>query len=109
MISMKNDPKSEKEGQDACCTNGEQPLYPYGLSLSLCDESMKKLGLSFDKLAIGQKLNLSAIVEVTSVSAYKEQEGTEASACLQITDMELQAAADKTREQDMYSNSKMAP
>lgn len=109
MTSMKMEPKTEQEGSDACCSPGDQPLYPYGLSLSLNDESMKKLGLSFDKLVIGQKLTLNAVVEVTSVSAYKEQEGTESNACLQITDMDLQLPAPKTSAQSLYAKSNMNP
>ncbi|KAA3649389.1 MAG: hypothetical protein DWQ11_18780 [Proteobacteria bacterium] len=107
MISMKQEPPAKAEGDTTCCAQGEQPLYPYGLSLSLNSESMQKLGLSFDSLTIGQKMTLTAVIEVTSVSAYKEQEGTEANASMQITDMELAPAKEQTREQRLYANSTM--
>jgi hypothetical protein len=46
------------------------PRYPYGLQLSLDNESLDKLGLTLPD--VGDKLMLVASVEVTSVSQSEE-------------------------------------
>jgi hypothetical protein len=64
------------------------PAYPYGLTLCLNDDSLKKLGISIPQ--VGTKFTLTAMVEVVSVHAQKEVDGdTNVGADLQITDMEL--------------------
>lgn len=89
MISMKLDKKAAQE--ETAPSPGEAPLYPYGLCLSLSNDVLQKLGMTTPP-AVGTKMTLTALVEVTSTSAYKEQDGAEISANLQITDMELSSA-----------------
>lgn len=86
---MKQDPKEAAEDYGSCApVPGEMPLYPYGLSICLNDESLKKLGMSLP--AVGSKFMLTAMVEVSSARADKVQDGdAEIGADFQITDMQL--------------------
>lgn len=71
---------------------GDAPKYPYGLSMCLDDESMKKLGMA-DLPAVGTVMQLSAKVIVTSVGMSQQQDGDpENRTELQITDMDLSGA-----------------
>lgn len=89
LVSMKQDPKEAAEDYGSCApVPGEMPLYPYGLSICLNDESLKKLGMSLP--AVGSKFMLTAMVEVSSARADKVQDGdAEIGADFQITDMQL--------------------
>ncbi len=72
-------------------TASDAPKYPWGLSISLDDDSLKKLGITALP-AVGTKMTLNATVEVCSTSQYSDQEGeAEVSMSLQITAMELGA------------------
>lgn len=86
---MQQDKKEAAEDYGSCApVPGEMPLYPYGLTICLNDESLKKLGMSLP--AVGTKFHLMAIVEVKSARADKVQDGDpEIGADFQITDMEL--------------------
>lgn len=64
------------------------PKYPYGLSLCLDDETLKKLGIT-DLPPVGTVMQLTALVEVCSISNYENQSGSDKSLNLQVTDMEL--------------------
>lgn len=89
LVSMKN-PPDKKDIKSADCTpDGEPPMYPYGLSLSLGDESLKKLGM--DGLPpVGTIMTLTARVKVDNVSVHQQADGdAEKHIGLQITDMEL--------------------
>lgn len=71
---------------------GDAPKYPWGLCIDLCDESLKKLGIT-QLPTVGQTMTLSAKVVVTSTGATQQMDGDkESRMSLQITDMELQSA-----------------
>jgi len=109
MISLKNDPKPHKDADammcEPCC---DEPAYPYGLQIDLCDEVLQKLGMTALP-KVGQVMTLTVRATVTSVSQYEtakpeadEQGSTsERRVGLQITDMDQPAAG------GMYDKSKM--
>jgi len=87
---------------------GDAPMYPYGLTVNLNDDSMKKLGLDKAPPAIGTRMVLMATVEVTSVRSEKEHDGdARTSADLQITEMELLPERSQADPRSMYPNSDM--
>lgn len=90
MISMQMTPAEAKAetylGTDS--SDSDLPKYPYGLSLCLDDETLKKLGIT-ELPPVGTVMQLTALVEVCSISNYENQEGSDKSLNLQITDMEL--------------------
>lgn len=68
----------------------EGPAYPYGTTIELRGETLKRLAIGSGNLPqVGQKMRLAALVEVIEVS--KEDQQIEAGYCveLQITAMEL--------------------
>lgn len=70
----------------------EGPKYPYGLCISLEDETLKKLGLDGDMPGVGDIIQFNCIAKVTSASE-NEREGTDGEKVechrveMQITDM----------------------
>ena len=74
----------------------DRPLFPYGLSLSLDDDGLDKLGLTMDDFTVGKSMTLIAQVDVTGCSM-NERQGEDASTniSLQITDLCLEDGAGK--------------
>lgn len=107
LTSMMLSPE-EAKNESPCCAEGDDkgPKYPYGLSINLCDETLAKLGIT-ELPAVGTKMMLHAMVEVTSTSQYERQDEKEININLQITDMELAAEEKKSPESLMYPNSNM--
>lgn len=65
----------------------EGPKYPYGLCLHLDDDALEKLGIT-EMPKVGDKLMLTAMVEVVGTSTNERQGGDEESCVdLQITDL----------------------
>lgn len=108
LTDMKLTPAEAKSENGICCAPGESdgPAYPYGLCIYLDDETIAKLGLTALP-DVGTKFALNAIVEVTSNSQRQNQDGKTVSMDLQITDMGLETATEKTPEQKLYANSLM--
>lgn len=99
-----------KEYGGPCVVAGdapEGPLYPYGLSLCLNDESLAKLGI--DTLpAVGTELLIMAKVRVTGTRSSERQGGEKSNDVdLQITDMALSAPVKEVDAQALYPKSKM--
>lgn len=94
MVNMKMSAEEAAEEYGvAPAQAGDAPEYPYGLTLSLCDESLQKLGLS-TLPAVGATMTLHAVVTVTSVSQNETQSGgVDRCVGLQITDMDLTGPA----------------
>lgn len=101
MINMKMTPDEAK----AECSPMEDggPAYPYGLSISLDDEVLAKLGITTPP-AVGAKMTLQAMVEVTNTSQYENQDGKDVCISLQITDMELSGAGDPSAASVLYGS-----
>ena len=104
LVDMKNTEADTNEAEAV----GEQSKYPYGLSISLSGESMKKLGLDSTPPNVGQAMTLTATVYVKAMRAEEEQEETCISTELQITEMELTPAAKLSGLGVMYPNSTMS-
>lgn len=102
MINMKT---SKKEADLVASESMDSPEYPYGLRISLDNESLEKLGIT--KLPdVGEQMHLVAHVTVQSVSAYEHQGDTPSrSVELQITDMAMGKPPSDARE--LYPNSSM--
>lgn len=74
MIDMTLD-KADAEEEASC--SAEPPKYPYGLSLSLNDETLERLGMS-TMPTVGSQVMLSALATVVTVSERQTQETKEA-------------------------------
>jgi hypothetical protein len=91
LASMKMDPKAREEMMTPSSALEDGPIYPYGLTLQLDDDTLDKLDLELPK--VGEKLMVMAHVEVTSVSSNASRDGGKTrkhrSASLQITDLAI--------------------
>lgn len=108
MIDMASTPAEVKEKAAESCAPilCDAPRYPYGLCISLDNETMDKLGLSGDLPEVGEMIHLCAMAKVTSVSA-NERESTgddgatkKETYCrveLQITTMALESEDDENQ------------
>jgi hypothetical protein len=91
MTSMMMTKAEAKTMLGDCCPSdaSNAPKYPYGLSFSLDEGSMKKLGMT-ELMAVGHKYTMIVKCEVTSTSQRQEQDGdTNMHMELQITDIEM--------------------
>ncbi|CUI38286.1 Uncharacterised protein [Achromobacter xylosoxidans] len=94
LIDMKLSPEEAKEMDcSAGCLGAEDggPKYPWGLILSLDDDTLRKLGVS-ELPKVGQQMHLMAVVEVCTTSQHANQEGTDKCVSLQITQLGLEGA-----------------
>ncbi|WP_439392332.1 capsid staple protein [Bradyrhizobium sp. PMVTL-01] len=107
MVSMANTPEEVKESMaDAPSVAPAKftgPKYPWGLSISLEDQSLKKLGLDGDLPVIGDVIQFIAEAKVTNASLNEREttDGKTEQCCrieLQITDMGI-APGDSAEEQ----------
>lgn len=114
MTSMANTPDEVKEdlAQMAAPIAGSKmsgPKYPYGLCLSLDDDTLKKLGLGGGLPSVGEQVRFEAIARVTSASENEREttEGATEKCCrveLQITDMGVNTPE---RERNWYGGKEM--
>lgn len=77
----------------------DQPAYPWGLSISLDNDSLRKLDLDGGDLTVGSTLSLRAKVEVVSISSNESKGGdSNQNVSLQITDLGLDGEGDAAKE-----------
>lgn len=92
LIDMKLSPEEAKEMDcSAGCLSAEDggPKYPWGLTVSLDDATLRKLGMG-ELPKVGEQMHLMAVVEVCSTSQHANQDGTDRCVSLQITQMGLE-------------------
>jgi hypothetical protein len=87
MVSMQLSKKEAKE-EAPCATPDDQPRYPYGTSLYLDEDSLKKLGME-EMPSVGTEFPLMAIAKVTGTSERETQDGSRKTLDLQITKMAI--------------------
>jgi hypothetical protein len=92
MVNMQMSAEEAKE-YGSPVDGGNLPKYPYGLCLSLDDDSLEKLGIE-GPVSVGTEMMITAKVKVTSTSQREDQGGeSESRMELQITDMEIGGVA----------------
>lgn len=103
MVNLKNDPK-ESDKSTMLAPAYEEPAYPYGLQILLCDDVLEKLGMELP--TVGGTVTFTAVAKVVSVSQYEEAKAdadtddkggssVDRSVSLQITDMDMGAKPSK--------------
>lgn len=111
LVNMAKTPDEVKKDMADCVptmsSDGKPtgPMYPWGLSISLEDDALAKLGLAGDMPDVGDIVQFNAIAKVTSVSQNEREgtDGTKSMCCrveLQITDMGIPGTneADRSAE-----------
>lgn len=89
MTDMRRTPKEKKEVMDMNApVMANVPDYPWGLSISMCEEELEKLGLDAEDMKVGDIYHIHALIHVTSVSSSEsESSGKSSRAEFQITHM----------------------
>ena len=87
LVDMK---QSKKKAAESCnpCIEKDAPRYPYGLSVSLENESLKKLGIK-TLPKVGETIALRAVAVVESASEHSRQSGTSRRVELQLQKLEV--------------------
>jgi hypothetical protein len=85
LVNMKLDAKAREKTPATIAA--DQPVYPWGLSLTLDNDSLEKLGIDLPK--VGKTLMVTARVDVTGVSSNESESGKNRSVSLQITDLSV--------------------
>ena len=78
--------------------------YPYGLSLTLDADSLKKLGIK-DLPTVGDEFEIEAMVRVTSVSKNASETNDSTRVELQITKMMIETEEEEKAEGGVYTAS----
>lgn len=90
MVDMAVTPKEQGKDMSAVAypspPDSGQPIYPYGLSVSLCDDELDKLELDTD-CEVGDLLDARCMMKVTSVSQNETTSGKRCRVELQIVMM----------------------
>lgn len=90
LISMARSPEALKKdsayGTIIARKEPDQPVYPWGLCLTLSDEELEKLDLDAD-CDVGDEITFVIRCEVTSVSQNKSTEGPKSRLELQVVAM----------------------
>jgi len=87
----------EEAKEQSACTPVDGPRYPYGLSISLDDDALNKLGIG-DGVNVGDEVEIVAKATVQSKSGYQTLMGdSENSLSLQITDMEVSGGGQSSK------------
>lgn len=95
MTNMKMSAKEAKGMGGPTEAVANQPKYPYGLRISLNDETLKKMGITNLPKA-GEKMKIYAAVDVAGSSANDTMDGGKSlSMELQITDLALIGEVEK--------------
>jgi hypothetical protein len=87
MTDMVMTPQEADKSYGLCApAEASKPRYPYGLCISLDQESLNKLGLE-PNCSVGDMLHIFAMAKVTSVSQRDTDKGADCRIELQITHM----------------------
>jgi len=99
--------KTEQDKMAAPQTADDQPRYPWGLSLTLDDETLEKLGFGDELPDVGAMKDLVARAKVTSVSSNDVDGGKKRrSVSLQITELACSYDGDKKSHADVLYGEK---
>lgn len=88
----------KKEAEPLSAPMAERPLYPYGTSLYLNDETLAKLGID-EMPAVGTTFMIEAVVKVTGTSEREYEGGSHRTLDLQITEMSLEEGEEEAAEE----------
>lgn len=105
LVSMKTTKKEKDMLEPSVGSHSERPVYPYGLEISLNEESIEKLGLS-SLPQVGTEGTIFAKVKVTRVSETEDERNGKTikrkNLELQITDLSVDTQAAKNTAHALF-------
>ena len=91
LVNMRLSKKQSDEG--AAISSPKGPQFPYGLQISLNEDSLKKLG--FDELpAVGTEMIVVGVGKVTRASENRSQDGIHRDVSIQLERIEIEPLDD---------------
>ena len=99
LIDMKLSRKEAEDDLGIGVSESKGPRYPYGLSISLDDDSMKKLGFE-DLIAVGTKMIVVGVGKVTNASENRRQNGVDRHMTIQLEKVEVEPFDKNTGRDD---------
>jgi hypothetical protein len=102
MVDMAYTEQEKQEAADSGCALSPefQPKYPYGLCISMDEQSMDKIGLDLDGVNIGDMLHLHCLARLTSMSMNESDSGRKGRIELQITHISAEDEDDENEEEE---------
>lgn len=95
-----------KKSEETVSPMLDQPVYPYGLCISLGQEELDKLGIGSGDLSVSDMLHLHALASVTSISQHDNiNSGPSCRVELQITHI---SAIESETEEDRVEEKKLS-
>lgn len=91
----------EKEAEGSCAPAAERPLFPYGTSMYLGDEALKKLGIT-EMPSVGTVLNITAVAKVTGTSEREYEGGSHSTLDIQFTKMACEEGEEEPAEKQTF-------
>ena len=83
MVDMSIEPRKEADTSIAPSVP-DQPIYPYGLAISLDNDSLEKLDVDYSDWQVGDLFHLHAMARITSVSSNETTDGARCRVEMQI-------------------------
>lgn len=104
LVSMKRTAAEKDNSGSSILSSVDEDQFPFGLTVNLEDESIRKLGLG--PVSVGDKMTLVAAVKVTRMSEREDEEdGLSRDVTLQITDMQLESGEPEDVITTLYGSS----
>lgn len=102
MVDMALTPAEAKEDapQPAASASFKGPRYPYGLSISLGDDELKKLGLDGDLPSAGEMIHLFAMAKVTSAGEHESMDTNGKTSICRRVELQITHLAAENEDQE---------
>lgn len=97
MVDMKRSASDKADAMSPSLGYGSD--YPYGLCISLDDESLKKLDVDFDSVEVGETYHFMAMAKVTAKSRNERAEG-EPRECIELQIVMLSAESEDAENEE---------
>ena len=91
-MTRKKKAKPETAGAPTLPYDDSGEKYPYGLQIRLETEDLDKLGIDIESFSVNDKVSITAVAEITSLSSSKTRNDENQNMQLQITKMDIQTA-----------------
>lgn len=89
LTSLELSKDERKKESEPCAPAADQPLFPYGTSMYLNDETLAKLGID-EMPVVGTVIKVQAVGKVTGTSEREYEGGSHRTLDIQFTEMALE-------------------
>lgn len=102
MIDMAKTPEEVKKEAPAALadTPPKVPVYPWGLCLSLDEDSLAKVGVGDEMPSVGEMIHLCAMAKVTSVSENEMEDGNGGKKTCRRIELQITHLATENEDQE---------